>query len=71
MNFKPGARYNFEDGAYIEIKQIKNAEYQNENTQMITYYIGGPRNLPRKLVMEVNQFIENFGHLFEDNTGKK
>ena len=71
MNFKPGDRYNFEDGGYIEVIQIKNAEYQNENTQMITYNIGGPKNLPRKLVMEVNQFISNFGHLFEDNTDKK
>ena len=71
MNFKPGDRYNFEDGGYIEVVQIKNAEYQSEVTQMITYNIGGPKNLPRKLVMEVNQFISNFGHLFEDNTDKK
>jgi hypothetical protein len=65
MNFKPGDRYNFDDGGYIEVIQIKNAEHQGENTQMVTYYIGGPKNLPRKLVMEVNQFISNFGHLFQ------
>ena len=67
---KPSDRYQFEDGGYIEVIQIKNAEHQGENTQMVTYIIGGPKNLPRKLVMEVNQFISNFGHLFADKDDK-
>jgi hypothetical protein len=62
-----GSRYKFEDGNYIEVVQIKHGEFNGENTQIVTYNIGGPRNLPRKLVMEVNEFISNFGHLFEDN----
>lgn len=62
-----GLKYKFEDGNYIEIVQIKSGEFNGENTQIVTYNIGGPRNLPRKLVMEINEFISNFGHLFEDN----
>jgi hypothetical protein len=69
-NIKRGDRYQFEDGNYIEVIQIKTAEYQNEVTEMVTYHISGPRSLPRKLVMEINQFISNFGHLFEDNSNK-
>lgn len=63
---KTGDYFKFEDGGYIEVIQIKNAEYEGENTQIVTYNIGGPRTLPRKLVMEINQFIGNFGHLFTD-----
>lgn len=61
-----GKKYKFEDGNYIEVIQIKSGEFQGENTQIVTYNIGGPRNLPRKLVMDINQFISNFGHLFEN-----
>lgn len=61
---KAGDKYQFEDNNYIEILQIKNAEHQGENTQIVTYIIGGPKNLPRKLVMGINEFLSNFGHLF-------
>ena len=67
---KAGDSYRFDDGSLIHIIQIKNAEYQGENTQIVTYTINGPMDLPRKLVMEVNQFIGNFGHLFTDNDAK-
>lgn len=62
---KQGDKYTFEDGNYIEVIQIKNAEFNGENTQVVTYNICGPRSLPRKLVMDINEFISNFGHLFE------
>ena len=65
---KKGDRYDFADGNYIEVIQIKNAEYGGDNTQIVTYFIGGPKTLPRKLVMEINQFISNFSHLFVDNS---
>lgn len=67
---KQGDQYTFEDGSTIHVIQIKNAEYQGENTQIVTYTISGPKDLPRKLVMEVNEFISNFGHLFTDNSDK-
>ena len=67
---KQGDKFTFEDSNFIEVLQIKNAEIQGENSQLVTYLIGGPKNLPRKLVMEVNQFISNFGHLF-DGTGQR
>lgn len=62
---KPGDSYRFEDGNYIEVIQIKEAEFQGENTQLVTYNISGPKNLPRKLVMDIDQFMGNFGHLFQ------
>lgn len=65
-----GDRYQFEDGNFLEVVQIKNGEFNGENTQIVTYNIGGPRGLPRKLVMDINEFISNFGHLFEDNDPK-
>lgn len=68
---KVGDSFKFEDGSSIHVIQIKNAEYQGENTQLVTYTISGPMDLPRKLVMEVNVFISNFGHLFADNDDKK
>lgn len=64
---KAGNKYKFEDGNFIEVIQVKSGEFNGENTQIVTYHIGGPKNLPRKLVMEVNEFISNFGHLFEGN----
>lgn len=67
MMIQPGNKYVFEDGNFIEVIQIKSGEFNGENTQIVTYNIGGPRNLPRKLVMDVNEFISNFGHLFEVN----
>ena len=64
---KKGDKFKFEDENFIEVLQIKNAERNGENTQIVTYIIGGPKNLPRKLVMEINEFLSNFGHLFTDN----
>jgi len=61
-----GKKYIFEDNNYIEVIQIKSGEFNGENTQIVTYNIGSPRGVPRKLVMEINQFISNFGHLFEN-----
>lgn len=63
---KPGDKYQFEDGNFIEIIQIKNGEFDGELTQLVTYHIGGNRSIPRKLVMNMYQFVSNFGHLFED-----
>jgi hypothetical protein len=63
---KAGDKFTFEDGNYIEVIQIKNGEFEGENTQIVTYNISGPRSLPRKLVMEINVFISNFGHLFTE-----
>ena len=65
---KKGDRYDFEDGNYIEVLQVKDAERDGSITQIVTYFIGGPKTLPRKLIMEINQFISNFSHLFVDNS---
>jgi hypothetical protein len=61
-----GKKYKFEDGNYIEVIQIKSGEFNGENTQIVTYNIGGPKDVPRKLVMDINQFVNNFGHLFQE-----
>jgi len=61
-----GKKYKFEDGNYIEVIQIKSGEFNGENTQIVTYNIGGPKDAPRKLVIDINQFVNNFGHLFQE-----
>jgi hypothetical protein len=55
--------YTFEDGNWITVIQIK----RRDNQQLITYNIGGSNNLPRKLIMEINEFVMTYGHLFGIN----
>jgi hypothetical protein len=55
-----GKKYTFEDGNTIEIIQVK----MREEGETVTYLIGGPSDLPRKLVMQLPTFLQNFGHLF-------
>lgn len=53
--------YTFPDGVLLEIIQIKT---RDENVEWVTYDTTHRGALPRKSVVTVNEFIENFGHLF-------
>lgn len=66
MNYQElvGKNYTFEDGNVIRVIQIKEREIDNELQPFVTYEIFQGRNLPRKLVMTMRQFIDNYGHLF-------
>lgn len=57
-----GIKHKFEDGDSIEVVQVKS---RNEELHLVTYHIQQGPGIPRKLVMELNQFIDTYGHLFE------
>lgn len=55
-------KHQFEDGDSIEVIQLKS---RNDEIHLVTYHIQQGPGIPRKLVMELNEFIETYGHLFE------
>lgn len=57
-----GKKFLFEDGAVIEVIQVKN----REDGLWVHYFISMNNNLPRKLVMKLEEFNNTFGHLFKD-----
>jgi hypothetical protein len=59
-----GKSYTFEDGNIIEIVQIKHREIDGSSTPCVTYQIHQGNNLPRKLILSLNDFLGSFGHLF-------
>jgi hypothetical protein len=66
MNYQElvGKSYSFEDGNTIEVIQIKHREVNGETTPCVTYQIYQGSNLPRKLILTLNEFLGSFGHLF-------
>lgn len=60
-----GKKYIFEDGATLEVKQIKMKEIDGVNQPFVTYHTYGTRTIPRKLTMTLTEFINTYGHLFE------
>lgn len=60
-----GKSYTFEDGNKIEVIQVKKTD-EDRGGHLVTYLISqGSLNLPRKLVMTIKEFMDNFGHLFK------
>ena len=57
-----GMKHKFEDGDSIEVIQLKS---RNDEIHLVTYHIQQGPGIPRKLVMELNEFIDTYGHLFE------
>lgn len=60
-----GQKHVFEDGDSIEVIQTKS---RNEELHLITYHIQQGPGIPRKLVMELNEFMDTYGHLFETDS---
>jgi len=60
-----GKSYTFEDGSKIEVIQCKKTD-EDRGGHLITYFISQGPNLPRKLVMPFNAFMDNFSHLFNE-----
>jgi hypothetical protein len=58
-----GMRHQFEDGDSIEVVQVKS---RNEEIHLVTYHIQQGPGIPRKLVMEFNEFLGTYGHLFTE-----
>ena len=57
-----GIKHQFEDGDSIEVIQVKS---RNEELHLVTYHIQQGPGIPRKLVMELNEFLSTYRHLFE------
>lgn len=57
-----GKKFTFEDGALIEVIQIK----PREGGLWVHYLTSINNSLPRKLVMPLNEFNNTYGHLFKD-----
>jgi hypothetical protein len=60
-NIFQGAKYTFEDGDSIEVFQIKE---RDEGMKLVTYHLQQGPGIPRKLVMELQEFETTYGHLF-------
>jgi hypothetical protein len=61
-----GKKHVFEDGAEIEVVQIKMRDNSIETVPVVTYTVQNGHSIPRKLVLPLNEFIDTFGHLFEE-----
>jgi hypothetical protein len=57
-----GKKFSFEDGSLLEVIQLK----PREDGMWVHYFISMNSNLPRKLVMKLDEFNNTFGHLFKD-----
>ena len=58
-----GLKHQFEDGDSIEVIQVKS---RNEELHLVTNHIQQGPGIPRKLIMELNEFIDTYGHLFQE-----
>jgi hypothetical protein len=56
-----GKSYKFEDGISITVLQVKT---RDEGVQWVHYATSDEKSLPKKLQMEVNEFVATYGHLF-------
>lgn len=56
-----GKKYTFADGDFLEVIQIKS---RSADINLVTYLVQQGPGIPRKLVMEYNEFIGTYGHLF-------
>ena len=61
MNDLVGKSHVFEDGDSITVIQIK---VRDGNIPWVTYHIQQGPGVARKLVMQLDQFVNEYGHLF-------
>ena len=62
-----GKKHVFEDGVIIEVIQVKDRDGGLDEVGIVpfvTYTTRQHNSFPRKLVMQMKEFIENYGHLF-------
>ena len=56
-----GKKHVFPDGDSIEVIQIKN---RDEGVRLVTFHLQQGPGIPRKLVLEMVEFMGTYGHLF-------
>lgn len=62
-----GKSYVFEDGAKIEVIQVKDTD-EDHGDKLVTFHVTIGPSVPRKQVMAINEFIEHYSHLFDIDT---
>lgn len=60
-----GKTYTFEDGARIEVIQVKPTD-EELGSERVTYLTTRGNSIPQKFCIPVDEFIASFGHLFRD-----
>lgn len=63
-----GKEYTFEDGNRLEVVQMKK---RDEGKILVTYNIHSTHGIPKKLVMNLSEFLGMYGHLFGLNEPPK
>lgn len=61
MNELVGKSHVFEDGDSITVMQIK---MRDGNIPWVSYLLQQGPGIPRKQVMQIDEFVNTFGHLF-------
>lgn len=56
-----GKSFTFDDGDSIEVIQVK----RRDTGPWVTYHIIQGSGIPRKMVMSLEEFMNNYGHLFK------
>jgi hypothetical protein len=56
-----GKKYIFADGDTIEIIQVKRREYG----PAVTYHVTQGPGIPRKMILDLEDFMAKYGHLFK------
>lgn len=56
-----GKSHEFEDGDSITVMQVK---LRDGNIPWVTFNIQQGPGIPRKLVMQIDEFVNTYGHLF-------
>ena len=65
MKVLVGKKHEFEDGDSIEVVQIK---IRDSNIPWVTFHLRQGPGIPRKQVMQLDEFVNTFGHLFNIKT---
>ena len=56
-----GKSFIFADGDSLEVIQIKS---RDDDTHLVTFHVQQGPGIPRKQVMQIDEFVNTYGHLF-------
>jgi hypothetical protein len=56
-----GQKFTFADGDSLEVIQIR---WRGDEEYLVTYHVQQGPGIPRKLVMNLQEFINTYGYLF-------
>ena len=62
-----GKSFTFEDGAKIEVIQVKDTD-EDRGDKLVTFHVTIGPGVHRKQVMAIREFMEYYSHLFDVDT---